>query len=148
MREILFRGKSIENINNGEWVEGCFVKLDNDVYIVPILNETNLSTPVFLFLCGYVFRVDPNTVGQYTGLTDKNGNKIFEGDIVLPYLNWLRNRVNGVVRYESRIAKWVCDFVIDSRRESAFLADWVYGNGTEIIGNIHDTPELLNEVGK
>lgn len=89
----------------------------------------------------YIAQMKGGAEGQYTGLTDKNGNKIFEGDIVTHFINWLGKRVNGVVKYDNKVASWVCDFAPE--KESAFLADWVDGNGCEIIGNIHDNPELL-----
>lgn len=146
MREILFRGKRVDI---GEWIEGFLLKLDDDVYIVPIYNDTNLSTPVFLFLCGAIFKINPNTVGQYTGLTDKNGKKIFEGDIIHLYAGEHSiSRYKGIDYNALVIFKDGGFCAIDgtaddySLRRYSFVSKNLY---CERIGNILDNPELLKE---
>ena len=136
MREMLFHGKRIDN---SEWIEGSLINDDGRCFIAihPSLafgptskDEINGET-----LWGFYpfFEVDPSTVGQYTGLTDcKNGKKIFEGYIV-------KNLINDgifVVKYKNSLA--------------CFLGISIHGNpstglcsGFEVIGNIHDNPELL-----
>ena len=125
MREILFRGKRTDN---GEWVEGylceCHHK-DTGKYDYAIQE---------MFENGYIMHeVIPETVGQYTGLTDKNGKKIFEGDICKHRSNYSGNTVISVVTYtDGHFLALVCE-------NSGFELS----EKLEVIGNIHDNPELV-----
>lgn len=129
MREILFRGKRVDN---GEWVEGNFIK-DNwgDTYgelIYGILQDREAPAG----LAGWIpKRVLPETVGEYTGLTDKNGKKIFEGDIIRS------NSERGYIEYYPN------DCAFDVVDDHGFY--WLISemSNIEVIGNIHDNPELL-----
>lgn len=124
MREILFRGKRSDT---GEWVEGYYCRgfrWAGDKSPTPAIQEAD----------GYSFReIIPETVGQYTGLTDKNGMKIFEGDIIAG-----KTGVFGI-----RWSKTICCFVAGEN----FSIRPYMNQGTmqdyEVIGNIHDNPELL-----
>lgn len=117
MREILFRGK---RIYNGEWVEGVYLGDyfgDKSFYYIRYDLEN--------------YRVFPETVGQFTGMCDKNGNRIFEGDIIE---HVLKEFVGVVYFFEGAfVVKWVC--------ENCF--SYFDGNYIEVVGNIFDNPELL-----
>lgn len=123
MREILFRGKRVDN---GEWVYGHYCRYgytdkEKD-YIIP-----HYASDL------YAFEVIPKTVGQYTGLTDKNGTKIFEGDIV----KWFSRKYTVVYKDGRFIGEKEHFIGVD---EYEFIN--LYGS-LEVIGNIHDNPELL-----
>lgn len=125
-REILFRGKLLAGNKKGEWTEGCLKIWPNKE--MDILPDDTVR--------GIYGAVDPATVGQYTGLLDKNGEKIFEGDI-LRTREW-EGRKEAVVIFESGMFK----------AHGMSLVTWTINPGIyncEIIGNIHDNPELLQE---
>lgn len=128
MREILFRGKRVDN---GEWVYGYFVKMLWELIIIPLEDE-NTGYPVV-----------PETVGQYTGLTDKNGKKIFEGDIVeLTYYTLPEERkVMAEVAYEEESAAFVLySFGTENKGICGEIC-----NTNKVIGNIYDNPEMLED---
>lgn len=123
MREILFKGKRKDN---GDWVEG-FLLLDDREYLYRIITKVEYSTGTFIDT-GYAPRVKTKTVGQYTGLTDKNGTKIFEGDIVKTTSG------RGFVNYYGG-----CFCVHDFNTKNNPAIDLVMlGNRVEVVGNIHD----------
>ena len=124
IRDIIFRGKRLDN---GEWVEGYFVNLWLMHYQKhqPIITDNNAVS----------YDVDPSTVGQYTGLTDKNGKKIFEGDI-MAFTAYGFDYV-GTVEFADGSFSVMCEHA------SPFLDQAVSKHGAYIIGNVHDNPELL-----
>lgn len=131
MREILFRGKT----EKGEWVQGVPFVEEERCYIIEdlfICDEYNCTGAVNSM-------VIPETVGQYTGLTDKNGKKIFEGDVVSGLFR-LHLPVNGLVAFENGSfgLLWSRDGV-----ETFWAFVSICNIEYEVIGNIHDNPELV-----
>lgn len=136
MREILFRGKWMRN---DKWVEGFYARLHD--------GKGNISHRIY---SGYAesdcgdfypewFEIDPSTVGQYTGLTDKNGKKIFEGDIVQfrtrsstfnpLYVRWYEETAQFIVTETNCVRSYPMD------------RSWEY----EILGNFYDNIDILRE---
>ena len=125
--EILFRGKRTDN---GEWVYGNLIDSDSIVgKIVDFDGE--------YFIPEFWYKVDPETVGQFTGLTGKNGTKIFDGDIVRFYDDSEDELTNGVVIFNADF----CSFCVSTKghEDVMLMAHWKY----EAIGNIYDNKELL-----
>lgn len=141
MREILFRGKRIDN---GEWVYGHIytqVDLPDTIeeewywYIKPIGSESWVS-----------YRVDPYTVGQYTGLKDKNGERIFEGD-VCRFREWSNGEMCWVGKVHWEHQQFMISGGPNKECETMFelcMSRFIPEN-IEVIGNIQDNPELLKE---
>lgn len=143
MREILFRGKTSDN----EWVEGFYTA---EEYNLNTHNIENIPRIQIIGKC-VSLGVIPSTVGQYTGLTDKNGVKIFEGDIVKCTDTINDFEFNAVVEFGNPNGEynWGYQLKFISGEESNFdILCWVdmkeTGAYIEIIGNIHDNPELLD----
>ena len=137
MREILFRGKRIDN---GEWANG---RLMADDVIIPKGQEFGVEANLIVdSLQAYI--VIPETVGQYTGLTDKNGKKIFEGDIVEGHCHsqWNHRLQRCVVAYE-RDGFEARHYVVQGVDERYYTYKVLFSKDVEVIGNIHDNPELL-----
>lgn len=134
MRKILFRAKAINrtgyersDYKNGDWVYGLVTKMYNEEYDFPAeMVDTNGISGI---------EVDYKTIGQHTGLKDKNGVKIFEGDIVnLGGVNYpvIFNTLGGCAEFA------LTDGV-------PFGFDYVHVP-MEVVGNIYDNPELIEEV--
>lgn len=141
MREIVFRGKAANrekgrsyrtSYKNGDWVYGLLTDTENYAGFAEMTNINGV--------CG--IEVDKSTVGQYTGLTDRDGNKIFEGDVVRHY-----NRFDdpaafdvGKIFWDTHKCRWLrtslkCDYNPEVWSSSA--------KSYEVIGNIYDNPGLL-----
>ncbi len=120
MREILFRGK---RTFGGEWIYGFyFIEKGKGSFI------KELPSSVFNATC----LINPETVGQYTGVTDRNGKKIFEGDIVK-------------TKTDICVIVWQgLGFIAKKPNKRPMCWQYVMCGG-EIIGNIYDTPELISQ---
>ena len=132
MRDIQFRGKRTDN---GEWVYGNLVRGCDEkyVYIVEFGNEE---------LCRNYVDVNPETVGQYTGLKDKNGTKIFEGDIIYAVSNF--DAANMVVVYDPAEFRLVlCEDYKTYKPGWGFKCLCYESFYLQVVGNIYDNPELL-----
>lgn len=124
MREILFKGKRVDN---GEWTEGYLFKSWNKVFLLWGMTGDSPNME----------EVIPETVGQYTGLCDKNGKKIFEGDILL------KGFEKVLVKWNANQCRWG---IYSNNYEICGFNESTQGY-FEVIGNIYDNSELL-EVGK
>ena len=127
MREILFKAKTC----NGEWVQGLLAHKDNKWYIS---NKAGMP---------FAFEVRPETIGQYTGLKDKNDKKIFEGDLIL-----LMDRWYCAVEYDVENARFILngEYVKNEDEDEVTHSSFApyYQNEIEVVGNIFDNLELLN----
>ena len=136
MREILFRGKT----KTGFWIEGFLFRTECDGVKEWCISMSPLSANDYSEILGDYGEVIPETVGQYTGLTDdKNGKKIFEGDIVAVYVKGCRTICT--VSWAETVAHFQL-WQINTIPETPTALN--LGNyDCEVIGNIHDNPELL-----
>ena len=141
MRKILFRGK---RISNEKWVCGGITQLKHP-------NFTN--TPYVICANNKDYFVDEDTIGQYTGFKDKNGTEIFEGDIV----NCKSHNIVGIISFgniyvpdkmEATHTGFFINWLSNTENDwhnhlRSDLNFWIKHNELQVIGNIHDNPELL-----
>ena len=118
MREILFRGKRVEN---GKWVDGDLVKRDKSFYVLQSDSDD--------YECN---EVNPETIGQYTGFEDKNGQKIFEGDILY---HPIQGKRKVYYPFSEKVSSYGSRMIEGKVRMASTLSD---GFLYEVIGNVHD----------
>lgn len=156
MREILFRGKinsDVHSVLNGLWIEGG-LRQDSDLHIAYIHGFYYYTDDCALQREPFEYEVDLSTVGQYTGLTDKNGKKIFEGDILRSDIYPYHSR--GFDNYYAEISWFgdtACFGIVTHKNPKSAVNGISDGNADyieeydlsdfEVIGNIHDNLELV-----
>ena len=131
MREILFRGKRLDN---GDWVYGYYV------HIGPVSCQRIYIIPEYASAL-YVNEVDPSTVGQYTSLKDKNGKRIFDGDIA----KVLQGKDKDIAYVGFENGAFMLYPKTGNIYERTLWSYWYNDWDVEVIGNIHDNPELLEK---
>lgn len=140
MREILFRGKQADN---GDWAfgylfdDGLIDRKRTFVGGLVVTDAKDTTSDRYEIRIAF-YEVDPATIDQYTGLTDKNGVKIFEGDILLT------TNPNCKIWYVDYKPTAFCANQ-SNVNYSCILDEFVSGFEAEVIGNIHDNPELLSK---
>ena len=141
MREILFRGKRLQG---GDWVEGYFFKSDINKRARESGKATLIFTPdcdTFITVpeCHNSFMVVSDTVGQYTGLKDKNGKRIFEGDVA----KVLQGKDKDIAYVGFENGAFMLYPKTGNIYERTLWESWYNDWDVEVIGNITDNPELL-----
>ena len=136
MRKIKFRGKR----PNGQWMYGALIPAELSHWGVPSIADRNFR-----------YEVDPETVGQYTGYKDVDGKEIYEGDILETPDIIGDEVIRMIVKYgehskmQCRIheeAGFYIEFV-NNNWNDIYRHDFLYWQGSKVVGNIHDNPELL-----
>lgn len=149
MREIIFKAKRKDN---GEWIEGSLIDLDIDsgyCYIVPPYKKASIL-PINFLITDRMKLVDPKTLCQFTGLCDKNGNKIWENDIIKYHFREIYAPIkygyyqNCFDSQKTEHVGFYVDWTGDKclRKDLGYWIDMVYAMP---VGNIFDNKELLQE---
>lgn len=132
-REIKFRGKSIDSPIEGLWVYGDLLQCNDGDVQIGIHGQYIDDGYHFNSNWDKCVNIDDETMGQFTGLLDKNGKEIYEGDIVI-----FDNHLQGI----SQVVYDYAGFDVDSKNYRTALRPMM-NNHIRVIGNIHDNPELL-----
>ena len=145
MRDIIFKAKKIDN---GEWVEGAYfpkTKYPTKKNIT-LIWVWQIGKFYCDYNCGYSpYEVDEKTICQYTGLKDKNGNKIWENDIIKPY-DTVTNE-NYIIGWDKEMGAFVFCDINTNNSLYVLVGHYIESiQSVEVIGNIFDNPELLNHV--
>lgn len=146
MREIRYKAKRYDN---KQWVEGSLIVLDADSGYYFITEEyLSASTlPVRDLIYDHTHLVDPNTICQYTGRDDKNGNKIWENDIVsavwYSYVEPIEDITGRVVFDQGWCAYVICDESMGTKSELNGCGAYTYE--FEVLGNVYDNSELIDD---
>lgn len=147
MREILFRGKYIQRcmqkraLVDAKWAYGSLILRDNYCCILELPKDIHPMDDPYLdgdlgTIDGCATPVDPDTVGQFTGIYDKNGTPIYEGDILGNHF-FDEDNGRGVVSYNDGA------FEISNSITTVTFHENVWGKEVAVIGNIYDNPELI-----
>ncbi|EGI5108290.1 hypothetical protein KR827_001149 [Listeria monocytogenes] len=128
MREIEFRGKRIDN---REWIYGNLMQFEDSATFIFAYERKGASTLTYAhFIINNMHAIDEKTIGQYAGLKDKNGKKIFERDLCWDE----HNERYGVVKFEEGKFLYVWENIAEDL--------WEVADSIEIYGNIHENPKL------
>ena len=144
MREILFRAKRIDN---GEWTEGYVFELQPSQYVICDRKQYDRASalPVWEFLRYCTHEINPETLCQYTGLKDKNGNRIWENDIVVCKQYIDGNFIDYHIEFGFVEMKHGAYGLHRDRPDAYYrpFKDWLEDYEYEVLGNVFDNPELL-----
>ena len=136
MREIKFRGKSLET---GEWVYGDLLQYDDGSVCIGVHSKNYTDDGFNVGHYKHIISVDEDTIGQYTGMEDRNGKEIYEGDIILQQ-GYHGGNEKMVVRFEHGA------FIVGYHNGSSTIKrPMLINKKCKTLGNIYDNPELLKE---